>query len=140
MVHELKPVPEVGKVYHVFDDGKIRLSRHSLEKVVEVIPIGDFVSNHMYTRWLEEIRACDWLYADSSDFVVVTEPRDDPGNHRYYARTKAGGWFGFGHFFGDGELDVDRTLWEDFMERVREGDTFDYDDEEIAEIEELDKI
>ena len=35
-------VPEVGKIYHVFNDGKLRLSRHGLEKVVEVIPFKDF--------------------------------------------------------------------------------------------------
>ena len=33
-----QPVPEVGKEYHIFDDGKVRPSRHYIAKVVEVIP------------------------------------------------------------------------------------------------------
>jgi hypothetical protein len=33
-----KCLPEVGKSYHVFNDGKITLSRHYLVKCVAVVP------------------------------------------------------------------------------------------------------
>ena len=33
----MQPVPEVGKRYHCFDDGKITFSRHYIIKVTEVL-------------------------------------------------------------------------------------------------------
>ena len=33
----IKPVPEVGKRYHCFDDGKVRFSRHFIITVDEVL-------------------------------------------------------------------------------------------------------
>lgn len=141
---EDKPVPEVGRIYHVFDDGKITRSRHSLERVVKVIPIGDFVHDVHYVSWLDAAKHCDWLFRNSTDFVVVTEAVETDSNNvyggGYYARTKDGGWFAFGHFFGDGLLDVDGKVWDEFLENVRGGKRFDYDAGEIEEIEKWDNI
>ena len=37
-------IPEVGKQYHFFDDGKIRPSRHSIATVLRVIPISEAIN------------------------------------------------------------------------------------------------
>ena len=37
--YKLQPVPEVGKEYHAFDDGKIRPSRHYIAKIVNILQI-----------------------------------------------------------------------------------------------------
>ena len=34
----LKPIPEVGKFYHFFDDGKTSASRHYICKVERIVP------------------------------------------------------------------------------------------------------
>lgn len=139
-------VPEVGKIYHVFNDGKIRLSRHGLEKVVEVIPFKDFQTREdmkeLYASWRNNVKSCYWLYSPVTDFIVVTEIIGDDlaedEKTAYYARTKDKGWFGFGSFLCDGQLDSDRHLWKDFVDAARSGEWFNYDEKAMAEIEELD--
>lgn len=37
-----QPVPEVGKEYHTFDDGKIKPSRHSIVTITDVVPFNEF--------------------------------------------------------------------------------------------------
>lgn len=39
--HNKQPLPEIGKEYHIFDDGKIRESRHYMCKIIEIIPFKD---------------------------------------------------------------------------------------------------
>lgn len=138
-------VPEVGKVYHVFDGGKIRLSRHYLDKVIEVIPFKDFQTREdmkdAFAMWQQAVKNSYWLFAEATDFIVVTEGYPEPDKEEprvFYARTHDKGWFGFGELF-NGNLDSDRHLWEGFMKSVREGTTWDYDADDLAEIAEMDK-
>lgn len=72
-------VPEVGKIYHVFDDGKITWSRHFLVKCKAVIPLKQFATDPQYAKVYEawKDRGCDWLYADTTDYVVACEDIED---------------------------------------------------------------
>ena len=52
--YKLQPVPEVGKEYHAFDDGKIRPSRLEHVKIVEVIPFKECED----TRYSLPLQSC----------------------------------------------------------------------------------
>ena len=49
--YNLQPVPEVGKEYHIFDDGKLNINRHYTAKVLEVIPFTDCTDLDLITAW-----------------------------------------------------------------------------------------
>ena len=106
-----QPVPEVGKEYHTFDDGKIKPSRHSIVKITEVIPYTEFRNSTILSAWGHEVQSCYWLYAKETDYFVVGEYDDEVG---YFVRTTDGGWFSIG-FFGS-RLDIDGSLYQKMIE------------------------
>lgn len=119
--------PEVGKVYNVFDDGKIRWSRLEHWKIVEKIDLDkDKVEQSLLDQVADEIKSCYWLYKPEQTVIfkalrldddgnVLTEPEKfDNGLYNYYVcnfflATKDNGWFSLG-FCTAGELDVDGSL------------------------------
>jgi hypothetical protein len=109
-----QPVPEVGKIYHAFDDGKIRLNRHFITTILEVIPFTNADSALLKT-WKSEVEACYWLYATETDYFIkasdgeTTEPS-------YYVRTTEGNWFSLGWF--GALLDIDGSLYETVKEAI----------------------
>ena len=148
-----KCLPEVGKVYHVFNDGKITLSRHYLVKCVAVVPWDDFITDRKYKKprlkWF--YRACNWLYRHTTDYIIICEDFKNATSERimhedegwdkllYYTRTIDGGWFGFGTLLDDGVLDTDRTIWNGFYKAAHDPKRFAYDVVRLQEIEELNK-
>lgn len=127
-----KPIPEVGKRYHCFDDGKITFSRHFIIKVDEVLGFMQFKKKYpeMFKQYIEEVKSCYWLYKRSSDkFVVTFEGENDkPG---VYVRTKDGGWFGIGDWWNSARLDVTGQIWKSLIQDI---DLFDYTDEEKKQL------
>ncbi len=109
--YKLQPVPEVGKEYHAFDDGKIRPSRLEVVKILEVIPFKECWDFALLSNWTEEVTECYWLYAQETDYFVKAEYDDETA---YFVRTKDGGWFSLG-WFGS-RLDVDGSLYEKMIE------------------------
>ena len=129
----------VGKVYHVFNDGKVSWSRHSLEKIVERIPFDKFKEHEMYSAWEQDVSTCYWLFSPNTDYILVSQVLDADGQpNRYYTRTRDGGWFGFGSFLCDGRLDYTRELWKEYMGYLNNGD-LECSDDIIAKIREADK-
>jgi hypothetical protein len=114
--YKRQSVPEVGKEYHIFDDGKIRPSRHSITKVAEVIPFEEFKDEEILEAWHEEVEDCYWLFAPETDYVIRTTFEKDEDS--YFVRTKSGGWFSLG-FFG-AQLDIDGSLYNKMIERYGE--------------------
>ena len=102
MVNKMKPIPEVGKFYHFFDDGKTGPSRHYICKVEELLTVEqakEFAVNRhdtvmpLYDAWMEEVKECDFLYAKETDyFVRISCPTYDD-NDLWAVRTLDGGWF-----------------------------------------------
>ena len=123
-----KPIPEVGKEYHCFDDGKITFSRHFIIKIDEVLNFMQFKKKYpqMVKQYISITKDCYWLYARRTDKFVITLN----GEHNevgVYVRTKNGGWFGIGNWWNSARLDVTGQIWESLIQDIN---LFDYTDEE----------
>ena len=95
------PEPEVGKIYHGFDDGKIRLSRLIDWKITKRIDLdNDKVSKNLLKILQKEIEECDWIFDSEQTIIYRAYAVDENGKYDrsigycYYLRTKEGGWFG----------------------------------------------
>lgn len=126
------PIPEVGKRYHCFDDGKITFYRHFIIKVDKVLGFMQFKKKYpkMFQQYIKETKNCYWLYARKTDkFVITFEGEDNqPG---VYVRTKDGGWFGIGNWVNSARLDITGKLWNALIQDI---DLFDYTDEEKKQL------
>ena len=107
-----QPVPEVGKEYHAFDDGKIKPSRHSIVRITEIVPFTAVNNKVFLEEWQQEVEDCYWLYAKETDYFVKAEWDDETS---YFVRTKDGGWFSLGWF--GARLDIDGSLYEKMKEQ-----------------------
>ncbi len=110
-------IPEVGKEYHIFDDGKIRPSRHYLAKVIEVIPF-EKADSELLATWENEVKDCYWLYSKTTDFFVKAESDFDE-NPLYFVRTIDGGWFSINYpnWWMSARLDIDGSLYKSMLEQ-----------------------
>lgn len=110
-------IPEVGKEYHIFDDGKIRPSRHYIAKILEVIPFGDRKDKELQDAWQENVKEAYWLFAPETDyFIKATSDFDkDP---LYFVRTVDGGWFSidYPNTWMGARLDLDGSLYKSMIE------------------------
>lgn len=111
--YKLQPVPEVGKEYHIFDDGKIKPSRHAIAKVLEVIPFNECEDEELIKLWYQEVEDCCWLYETETDYFVRTK-WDQDTDPMYFVRTKDGGWFSLGWWAS--RLDIDGELYKQMKE------------------------
>ena len=112
--YNLQPVPEVGKEYHAFDDGKIKPSRLEIVKIVELIPF-DKADEELLKEWKQNVEECYWLYALETDYFAKAEYEDETS---YFVRTEDGGWFSMG-WFGS-RLDIDGSLYNKMNEWYKE--------------------
>ena len=128
----MQPVPEVGKKYHCFDDGKITFGRHFIIQVDEVLGHQQFKKRYPeeFQQYRQAVKNCYWLYSTHSDKFVITYngENDELG---VYVRTKQGGWFGIGDYWNSARLDVTGKIWETL---ISQADNFNYDKEELKKI------
>ena len=108
-----QPVPEVGKEYHTFDDGKIKPSRHSIVTITSIIPFTECKDDALMSIWTDEVTDCYWLYANETDYFVEGK-YDDEDESSYFVRAKDGGWFSLGWI--GARLDVDGSLYSKMLE------------------------
>ena len=129
-----QPVPEVGKTYIAFDDGKKRPSR-AYKVTVKALYRYMYVKKNLhdlFEHWIDEKKSCYWLFADTTDYFVHTINQE--GHDEYFVRTKGRGWFSIGPRGLDaGQLDVDRHIWKNIIESMKNG-MYDYSEKEIEEI------
>lgn len=140
-----KPLPDIGKKYHFFDDGKVTPSRHNVAEIVSYIPFSEF-GNVKYTDllskeeaenyrpddgqvdptlldiWKMEVDWATWLYAPETDYAVKTSIPNYDKNPIFFVRTKDGGWFSIDTVSGweSGRLDIDGTRFESLKEDFKE--------------------
>lgn len=113
-------VPEKGKTYHFFDDGKIGFSRHYLATVEKVVPM-KYVRKKMrrlYIAWVHAAISCYWVYAAKSDYAVKCSIEKFDDNPIWFFRTKNGGWFSidYPNFWMSGELDITGEFFKSCLE------------------------
>lgn len=104
-------IPEIGKTYAFFDDGKTGLSRRYKATVTGIIPFHLIKAKYpeLYYSWQRETRCTPDLYTNSTDyFVECLIPKYDDG-FVYFVRDKSGGWFSidYPHAWMSGLLDID---------------------------------
>lgn len=124
----LQPIPEVGKRYHCFDDGKITFSRHFIIKVDEVLGHQQFKKKYPeeFLHYREAVKLSYWIYSTHSDKFIITHNGEN-NELGVYVRTKQGGWFGIGDWFNSALLDVTGKIWDGLVKNI---DNFDYSQEE----------
>ena len=120
-MNPIMPEPEVGKIYHSFDDGKIRLSRLVDWKITKRIDLdNDKVSKCLLRLVQKEIKECYWLFDTEQTIIYRAYAVDKNGKYNreigycYYLRTKDGGWFGVNYFWSC-KLDVDNRWYNELV-------------------------
>lgn len=83
-------IPEIGKTYAFFDDGKTGLSRRYKATVLDIIPsnVVEELYLELFTEWKENVESADFLYAPITDFFIrCSIPKYDDG-FVYFVRDK----------------------------------------------------
>ena len=119
----IMPEPEVGKIYHGFDDGKIRLSRLVDWKIIKRIDLdNDKVSKNLLRALQKEIEESYWIFDSEQTIIFYAKAVDENGKYNkqigtcYFIRTKSGGWFGAcSKMFWWCELDVDNRWYNELI-------------------------
>ena len=122
-MNPIMPELEVGKVYHGFNDGKIKLSRLVDWKIVKRIDLdNDKVSKNLLKILQKEIEECDWIFDSEQTIIYRAYAVDENGKYDrsigycYYLRTKEGGWFGANaRLLCWCELDVDNRWYNELV-------------------------
>ena len=121
-IKPIMPEPEVGKIYHGFDDGKIRLSRLVDWKITKRIDLdNDKISKNLLKVLQKEIKETYWLFDTEQTIIFHAKAVDENGKYDrsigycYYLRTKDGGWFGANSGFWNCELDVDNRWYNELI-------------------------
>ena len=115
--------PEVGKIYHGFDDGKIRLSRLVDWKIVKRIDLdNDKVSKNLLRALQKDIEESYWIFDSEQTIIFYAKAVDENGKYDkqigtcYFIRTKDGGWFSaYSNMFWWCELDVDNRWYNELI-------------------------
>ena len=129
-MNPIMPEPEVGKIYHGFDDGKISLSRLIDWKIVQKINLdNDKVSKNLLRVLQQEIKKSYWLFDTEQTVIYRAYAVDKKGKydrnigHCYFIRTKKGGWFGANNkCLWWCELDVDNRWYNELLKEILEND------------------
>ena len=122
-MNPIMPEPEVGKIYHGFDDGKIRLSRLVDWKITKRIDLdNDKVSKYLLKVIQRDIKECHWLFDTEQTIIFHAKAVDKDGKYDkqigtcYFIRTKSGGWFSaYANMFWWCELDVDNRWYNELI-------------------------
>ena len=88
------PVPEVGKVYYAYDDGKVRPSREYTVTIDELIQEEDEskLPEVLYNAWCDSANECYWLYNPETDYIVRGHINNEDQDICYFVRTHGGHW------------------------------------------------
>ena len=125
-------LPELGKRYHFFEDGKSGPSRHYIVEITEIIPFEEMIDEELLDTYNTEVEEGDFLFAPETDYFVYGRkvlPNNilDMDDEFIFVRTNYGGWFSFGHWFEDGQLDVNSSKYNEIVEYWEQDDR-DYDE------------
>lgn len=104
-------IPEIGKIYAFFDDGKTGLSRRYKATVLDIIPsnVVEEKMPELFSGWKENLNEADFLYAPITDFFIKCSIPKYDDDFVYFVRDKSDEWFSidYPHGWMSGVLDVD---------------------------------
>jgi len=100
-------IPQINKTYNYFDDGKISFSRLEEVEIKELIPFNK-ASKKLLKEWQKEVKQCDWLYSEHTDYFVKGYLKDTKENIVFVRCKRINGWFSLG--WNAGRLDIDGSL------------------------------
>lgn len=122
-------LPEVGKKYWHYDDGKIRPSRQETVVINKILPFSE-ISEELRNKISKEIEEYDWIYNNIDDYFdtnnyiifatnldMIGHPWDKGDEEIIYLLDKKDKWYGFGVncYWNQGQLDVDGKLTEEML-------------------------
>lgn len=135
----MKPVPKIGEIYPLFDDGKLNDTRLYYGEVTRILTVEEakteivkhlekteddyvLVERTLYDVWKQEILDADFLFSQDTDYFVEISVPDYDENLLWAVRTKEGGWFTMDiqSDWQGCEVDVDRSLLEQMEARYEE--------------------
>ena len=122
------PEPEVGKIYHSFEDHKAGSFRLSDWKIVKRIDLdSDKVSKYLLEIIQDAIEGASWLFDAEQTVIFFAEAVDDTGKYDndigtcYFIRTTAGGWYILhSEMFWQCELDVDNRWYNGWYQELHQ--------------------
>ena len=122
-MNPIMPEPAVGKIYHSFDDGKIRLSRLVDWKIIKRIDLdNDKVSKNLLRALQKEIEESYWIFDSEQTIIFYAKAVDENGRYDkqigtcYFIRTKEGGWFSvYSNTLWWCKLDVDNRWYNELV-------------------------
>ena len=131
-------LPEVGKEYYFYDDGKVSISRQYKVRITDIIPFSE-AKNRVYcvtgkdiinqlNRYNFEAPTYDkiwekskidypWIFTKDTDYIVIARyVGDNPAwfiyeNYDMLFGQSGCGWYTFDDYY-NGRLDVDGSLTE----------------------------
>lgn len=127
--------PEIGEIYHFFDDGKPSPSRCYEAKVTDIIPYSQEYTVNEYDdilkcevlKTLQELQKENYednpeLYAETTDFFIGASIPEYDEFTIWFVRTTDGGWFSMDveHPWQSGRLDVNGSIYEGNKKRFEE--------------------
>ena len=123
-------MPQVGKRYHFFQDGKSGASRHYICKITKIIPFAGITDEELLELYNTEVKYCYWLYEPTTDFFVygqIVKPDNTLADDELIFVRTFDGWFSFNAGWGDGELDVDGSHYRAILKYWDAEQMGDYD-------------
>jgi hypothetical protein len=130
-------LPQIGRWYFSYDDGKAVLGRVCFVRVLELISF-DKAPEDLREDWRKAVTQASYLYAKSTPFFIKTQilssdwlDASDPKPVVYFASMAGDGYYAFPR---NGEsrydinllLDIDGKLTNDLVEECREWTKEDY--------------
>lgn len=115
MKFDEKPIPKVNQTCMFFDDGKISYSR-MYQATVKQVMVYDDAPDKVKKAFERESKDHDWIWNNTTDYIVACEIKDYDRNLIWFARTVDGGWFSMDvdKALQGGRLDIDGEL-EDYL-------------------------
>ena len=92
MKHNINMLPEIGKTYKFYDDGKITYSRQYRCKIINVIPY-DNVSDKIKEQYRTLVNHYNWIFSLHTDYFIIGKVEEDIIENQVFIRTLKGNWF-----------------------------------------------
>lgn len=105
----MRKLPEIGKFYDCYDDGKIHESRKYKVKIISIIPF-EKASLYLRAQWRKAQNSYYWIFAREMDYFIIgnSYEREDEGiiSESIFVRTIDGEWYSIGNYWDNGLLIV----------------------------------